>query len=103
MNGGKHGIECPLCFELFASTFSKNRHIQLKHEIRVKKHLTHIKKGKKFVCKVCRREYSHSRDLKKHYISKHDKHDLEDIDVPLQALFHKDIKAPKMGEIQSDL
>ena len=41
--------------------------------------------------------------MKKHYISQHDKHDLEDIDVPLRTLFHKDIKTPKMGEMQSDL
>ena len=76
----------------FTSTFNKNRHIAERHSGVEKKHLKHIKKDGKYVCKVCGKSYSHSRDLKKHYIGKHDTHDMEKHTVPVEALFHKDLK-----------
>jgi hypothetical protein len=43
----------------------------LRHSEREAKYLKHIKKDKKVACMVCHKEYSHSRDLKNHYIKKH--------------------------------
>ena len=43
-------IECPFCLDTFSSTFNKNRHVTLMHEGVAKKHLKHIKKGKKYLC-----------------------------------------------------
>ena len=73
------------------------------HSGLAKKHLTHIKKDGKFVCRVCSKEYAHSRDLRKHYINKHDKHDLEKNNVPVEALFHKDLKNLQKQEPETDV
>ena len=88
----KSVIDCPECEKTFTSTFNKNRHMAEMHSGLEKKHLKHIKKGAKYVCKVCQKEYSHTRDLKKHYFNKHDSHDMEKHSVPVEALFHKDLK-----------
>jgi hypothetical protein len=58
------------------------------HQPHESKYLKHIKKGNKVVCKVCNKEYSHSRDLKKHYVKYHNERELDEKQIPMET-FHE--------------
>ena len=52
---------------------------------------------------MCRKTYSHSRDLKRHYIMHHKKNDLKEQGIPLKALCYT--KVPKeraLGQAPTD-
>ncbi len=58
------------------------------HQPHESKYLKHIKKGNKVVCKICNKEYSHSRDLKKHYVKNHNERELDEKHFPMET-FHE--------------
>ena len=50
--------------------------------------MKHIKKDGKVVCRICNKEYAHSRDLKKHYVKVHNEKELDANSIPI-GHFHE--------------
>jgi len=65
--------------------------------------MKHIKKGKKFVCAVCSKEFTHSTNLKLHKIKKHHEKDLKAKQIDPELVIANPIKKPKLRHVMTDL
>lgn len=77
-------VKCEQCEMVFYSKFNMLRHTKLVHEVTEPKYFKHIRKGKMVVCAVCGKEYTHSQNLKNHYLRKHNRKELVEKQVPLK-------------------
>ena len=57
--------------------------------------MKHIKKGKKFVCAVCSKEFTHSTNLKLHTKKKHHEKDRKAKQIDPELVIANPIKKPK--------
>lgn len=53
-----------------------------------KKYIKHIRKDKKFICRVCNHEFTHTYNLKMHYAKEHSHSELKQHKVPTEPIIH---------------
>jgi hypothetical protein len=98
----KEAVICEDCGGSFVSKSNMMRHRKHAHLGGRSKYLKHIKKGKKFVCAVCEKEYGHSEDLKKHYIKNHHLEHLKEKNVRIEPLIDALAKRGPAPELATD-
>lgn len=71
-----------------STKFNLTKHMKVVHSGVPKKYIKHIKKDKKFVCRVCNKAFKHSYNLKIHYGRDHSQEQLKDSHVPVAPIIH---------------
>ena len=74
--GIKSENQCDHCKKLFVSKYTLKKHILDVHSGKIRKYQKHIKKDNKYNCKICGKQYTHTKNLKVHYAMNHSKQEL---------------------------
>ena len=96
-------FKCPNCNKAFKIKWQLNRHDRQVHEKRERKYMKHIKKGRKFVCSVCSKEFTHPQNLKTHILKEHQVKDLKAKNIDPELVLAEPIKKPKLRHDMTDL